>query len=88
MLTYADVCWCEQKPEIPAGIIKSCIILARFLGESGQFKEADVLFDRAHVLARQVCCRMLTYADVFREADLLFTARAGAPGMLTYAHVF
>jgi hypothetical protein len=53
-----------QKPEIPAGIIKSCIILARFLGESGQYKEADVLFDRAHVLARQVCCRMLTYADV------------------------
>ena len=40
-------------PELPASIIKSCIIIARFLGDSGQFREADVLFDRARVLAIQ-----------------------------------
>jgi tetratricopeptide (TPR) repeat protein len=41
----------EHPPELPAGIIKSCIIIARFLGDSGQFREADVLFDHARVLA-------------------------------------
>ena len=34
MLTYAT------------GVIKSFIIIARFLGDSGQFREADVFFDR------------------------------------------
>ena len=32
-------------------MIKSCIIIARFLGDSGQFREADILFDRARILA-------------------------------------
>jgi hypothetical protein len=39
------------KPELPTGVIKTCIIIARFLGDSGQFREADVLFDRARILA-------------------------------------
>ena len=41
----------QSKQELPTGVIKSCIIIARFLGDSGQFREADVLFDRARVLA-------------------------------------
>ena len=40
-----------SKHELPTGVIKSCIIIARFLGDSGQFREADILFDRARVLA-------------------------------------
>jgi len=40
-----------SEEELPTGGIKSCIIIARFLGDSGQFREADVLFDRARVLA-------------------------------------
>jgi len=36
---------------LSTGVIKSCIIIARFLGDSGQFREADVLFDRARILA-------------------------------------
>ena len=39
------------KQDLPPSIIKSCIIIARFLGDSGQFRLADVLFDRARVLA-------------------------------------
>jgi hypothetical protein len=37
--------------DLSTGVIKSCIIIARFLGDSGQFREADVLFDRARILA-------------------------------------
>ena len=40
-----------SKQELPTGVIKSCIIIARFLGDNGQFRDADVLFDRARVLA-------------------------------------
>jgi len=39
------------KQDLPPSIIKLCIIIARFLGDSGQFRLADVLFDRARVLA-------------------------------------
>jgi hypothetical protein len=54
------------KPELPTGVIKSCIIIARFLGDSGQFREADVLFDRARVLAikggnRNFCAEVSLY---------------------------
>jgi len=33
------------------GVIKSSIIIARFLGDAGQFRDADILFDRARNLA-------------------------------------
>ena len=41
----------DKGPDEPTGVIKSCIIIARFLGDSGQFREADILFDRARILA-------------------------------------
>eukprot|EP00960_Hanusia_phi_P048286 758857-Hanusia_phi.AAC.6 len=62
----------DKGPDEPTGVIKSCIIIARFLGDSGQFREADILFDRARILAikggnKHFCAEVpehLTWSDL------------------------